>query len=452
MNHAAPSLPIRDRDELLEPFHASEKPRKAWRIGAEVEKFGVDAKTGEPLLYEGPRGVTRVFAALERHGWEPEAEFPGGPILALRRGDASITLEPGAQLELSGAPLPDIHSICAELSSHMAELREISAEMNLAWLGVGFHPLAAQAALPWVPKQRYAIMREYLPPRGDGALDMMRRTATVQANFDWSSEADAMKKLRVCLALSPIVHAMTANAPFEEGRLAGTKSVRGDVWRRMDPSRSGLVPPVLGKASPSYADYAEWALDAGMFLFKRDGRVVANTGQSFRSFLSEGYEGHRATMADWRLHLATLFPEARLKTTLEVRGCDSLPSALVCSVPALFTGLLYDERALDEAAALAAPLGLEVLEAARPALVRDALSAVVGGVKAQVLAERVLEIASGGLERRARLRGDGKDERAHLARLAGLVAQGRVPSDDLTEGLPPGILLEPAELIRRCRV
>ncbi|MCC6213405.1 MAG: glutamate--cysteine ligase [Polyangiaceae bacterium] len=443
---------MRDPDELLEPFRAAEKPRDAWRIGAEVEKFGVDAATGAPLQYDGPRGVTRVFGALQALGWEPEAESPGGPILALRRGDASVTLEPGAQLELSGAPLPDVHAICAELASHMAELRAISAEMNLAWLGVGFHPLATQASLPWVPKQRYAIMREYLPPRGDGALDMMRRTATVQANFDWSSEADAMKKLRVCLALSPIVHAMTANAPFLEGRLAGTKSLRGDVWTRMDPARSGLVPPVLDARSPRYADYAEWALDAGMFLFKREGRVVANTGQTFRSFLADGFEGHRATMADWRLHLATLFPEARLKSTLEVRGCDSLPGALVCSVPAIFTGLLYDDRALDEAAALTEPLSVQALAAARDRLVREGLGCAIAGTSARALAERVLEIASGGLERRGRLRPDGQDERAHLARLSTLVAAGRSPADDLTEGLPAGLPIEPTELISRCRV
>jgi glutamate--cysteine ligase len=434
----ADDLPIRDDEELLEVFRAAEKPPDAFRIGAEGEKFGVDAVTGAPLQYEGERGVLRIFSELQsRHGWEPERETEGGPVISLRRGGARVTLEPGAQLELSGAVLPDVHAICAEMRGHLRELRAISREMNLVWLGIGFQPFARQEDLPWVPKQRYSIMKRYLPARGKGALDMMRRTATVQANFDWSSEEDALRKLVMALRLSPLVNAMFANSPFEDGQLAGVKSRRGKVWLAMDPSRSGLIPSLWTKKRPSYRDYAEWALDAGMFLFKRGDHYIANTGQTFRSFLRDGFEGHRATRRDWKLHLSTLFPEARIKTTLEVRACDSQSTDLACAISALYAGLLYDPKALDQAEELAQSFSYEDVTAARPALLKDGLLASIAGRRARELAESALEIASAGLGRRARLSPSGKDERIHLARLSALTEKGRSPADVLTEGLDP---------------
>lgn len=444
--------PIRSDDDLVEIFHSSERPEEGWRIGAEAEKFGVDAESGAPLAYSGERGVTRVLQALaDAGGWQPDRETPHGPVIALRRGAESITLEPGAQLELSGAPLGDVHRICAEMNAHMDELADVSRAMNLIWLGVGFHPLARQADLPWVPKHRYSIMRDYLPTRGSGALDMMRRTATVQANFDYANEEDALGKLSVALRLSPLVNAMTANSPFIEGRLAGKKSVRGEVWLHMDPERSGLIPVLWNKPRASYRDYVEWALDASMFLFKRGDQYVANTGQSFRSFLKHGFQGHRATRADWKLHLNTLFPEARLKSTLEVRSADSLPRELACAVPALFTGLLYDARALGEATEFSASLDFEVVQSARPALVSDGLGARIGGRSARDLALRVFEIAEAGLERRARLNAEGQSERVLLEPLRTLVERGRSPADDLVDGLERSS--DPRrEILRRCRV
>ncbi len=262
---------------------------------------------------------------MER-GWEPERESAAGPVIALRRGTQSITLEPGSQFELSGSPLTDLHGVRAEFDAHFEELAPIAKEMSLTWLGVGFQPLASQADLGRVPKQRYAVMREYLPPLGDAAHDMMKRTATVQVNLDYSSEADAMRKLVVGLKLSPLVHALSANAPFIERRVAGKKSVRGDVWLHMDPSRSGLVARVLRAREPRYSDYVEWALDAGMFLIKRGSETLANTGQPFRDYLESGYRSERATFGDWKLHLNTLFPEVRLKNTLEARSADSQSS------------------------------------------------------------------------------------------------------------------------------
>ncbi len=442
-----PSRPIQSRDDLVSVLAAVEKPAAEFRIGAESEKFGVHAETGRPLQYDGDFGVLRIFEHLTSVcGWTPVSEIPGGPVISLKRGDAAVTLEPGAQFELSGAALPDMHAVASEHERHLADLDAISREMNVAWLMTGFHPLARQDELPWVPKQRYSIMREYLPPRGDGALDMMRRTATVQGNFDWSGERDAMRKLTVVLRLSPLIHAIFANAPLTEGRANGLKSLRGDVWLRMDPSRSGLIAPLWRRKEPTYDDYVEWALDAGMFLIKRDGEVVRNTGQTFRDFLASGFEGHRATLGDFQLHLNTLFPEARLKGTLEVRCCDSLPPPLAMAALALFTGLLYDERALDEARALTEPFQVDAVEASRPGLVARGLEAELGGQSAGTLAERLLEIASAGLERRGRLDAEGRSEAVLLEPAVALVASRRAPADDLVGATGK------AEIIQRARL
>ncbi|HVU04464.1 MAG TPA: glutamate-cysteine ligase family protein [Polyangiaceae bacterium] len=441
------------RSELSQLFHQSEKPREAFRIGGEAEKIGVHAPGGTPLAYEGSKGVERLFSYLvSERGWHPERETESGPIIALTRGAASITLEPGAQFELSGAPHEDVHAVDREMREHLVELQEVSREIGLTWLGVGFHPIATQADLPWVPKRRYSVMKRYLPERGARGLDMMRRTATVQANFDYSSEADAMKKVVVLSKLAPIIHAMTANSPFYEGRVSERKSERGDVWLHMDPSRSGLVPAVAGKKNPTYEDYVEWALDAGMFLFRRGDTFVLNTGQTFRDFLANGFEGHRATFSDWQLHVNTLFPEARLKRTIEMRACDMLPERLLGSVPALLTGIVYDETSLDLAAELAETLSVADLEAARPSLVTRGLRANVGSTSAQSLALRVLEIAEAGLRRRAKTDASGRDETVFLAPLAEIVQRGECPADELTRGLSPGARVPADDLIRRTHI
>ena len=426
-------VPLR-RDELSSIFFEAEKPRAQWRIGGEAEKFGVDATSGAPLAYEGPRGVRRVLEALAaEHGWQAEREKPGGPVIALRRGEASVTLEPGAQLELSGAPAPTVHEVCAEMRAHLDELEAISREMNLVWLGVGFQPIARLEELPWVPKQRYGVMKRFLPTRGRRALDMMQRTATVQANFDYESQSDALRKLTVLLRLSPVLHAMTANSPFIEGRLSSLRSERGDVWLHMDPDRSGLIPALWTKRAPTYEDYVEWALDASMFLFRRGDAFIENTGQTFRSFLENGFEGHRAVLGDWVLHVNSLFPEARLKRTLEARSCDALPQRLACAVPALLTGLLYDDRAFDAATELVEGWRYEAVQAARGEMAAHALRARFEGQLVQAIAERVFQIAEGGLERRARLSENGQDERVHLDALRDLLERGQAPADALVE-------------------
>ena len=438
-----PEAPLRDEAELQLIFVQSCKPREQWRVGAEAEKFGVDPKTGAPLHYQGARGVQQILHMLvERHGWTEEAEYPGAPTIALRRGEASVTLEPGAQLELSGAPLPNMHAIASELVSHMSELQKISEELGITWLGLGFHPFARQEDLDWVPKSRYRVMREYLPTRGRYALDMMRRTSTVQANYDYSSEADALRKLRVSLKLSPVTTAMFANSPFVEGKVTGEASRRAKVWLDVDPDRTGLVPSTW-RDGAGFSSYIEWALDCPMFMFKRGGHAIDNRGQRFRDFLHDGFthDGvvHRATMTDWEMHLNTLFPEVRLKRTIEIRGADSLPSPLFAALPALWTGILYDDVALAEAETLAADLTHEELLAVRQRIPFDGLRAPWRGKTLVPLAQRVVDIADRGLARRA-IAGSaqwaGHDERVHLAPIKTLVASGKCPADLLREGMP----------------
>lgn len=405
-------------------------------------------RDGAPVQFEGEAGVKRILLELcERYGWIPEREYADGEVIALRRGDASITLEPGAQLELSGAPVRTIHETSAEFQEHMAELRALSDELGIVWLGLGFHPFARQDQLPWVPKLRYGVMKRYLPTRGAKALDMMRRTSTVQANLDYESEADAVRKLRVALALSPVITAMFANSPFVEGRATGERSHRAAVWLDVDPDRAGLL-PFAWSDDFGYRDYVEWALDVPMFLVKRGGKILENTGQTFREFLRDGFGGTRATRSDWKMHLNTLFPEVRLKSTIEVRGADSQATSMVCALPALVKGLLYDELALAQAEKLIAGLDHETVAAARPAIAARALRATLAGRPLTEWAREVLAIAEGGLRRLGHLDPQGQDETIHLAQLRTLVAEGLCPADALLRDIDANAPLLPQVLAK----
>ncbi len=423
--------PLRSVEDLLLPFQQAIKPEAEFRIGTEAEKFGLLADTLQPIPFSGPRSVQRVLALLaERHAWREQRETEHGEVIALLRGEASITLEPAGQLELSGAPFATIHETADEFDTHLREVRGIGTELGIVWLSIGFHPFARHDELPHVPKLRYGVMKQYLPTRGPRALDMMRRTCTVQANLDYSSEQDAMRKLRVSLAIQPIVTAMFANSPFFEGRRGANTTERGAVWLGMDPDRSGIL-PFAWQRDISLRAYVEWALDVPMFLIKRGDRVIANTGQTFRSYMREGAQGERATLKDWETHLNTLFPETRLKKTIEVRGADAQPTDLLCALPALWKGLLYDERSLAQLETLIAKLDAETVETARPDNVRVALRAQLAGRPVQQWAQDVLDVAVGGLERHGLRDARGRDERMYLQPLVELIAAGRTPADRL---------------------
>jgi glutamate--cysteine ligase len=301
-------------------------------------------------------------------------------------------------------------------------------------MGLGFHPFAKRTDFTMVPKGRYGVMREYLPTRGGHALDMMLRTCTVQANFDYADEADAMRKMRVGLKLSPLTTAIFANSPFYEGSPFGGRTYRGAVWLDVDPDRSGLL-PTLWKKGAGYSDYVEWALDVPMFVVKREAETLTNTGQTFRAFWKNGLRGYEATIGDWQTHLNTLFPEVRLKKTIEIRGADAQGKKTRCALPALWTGIYYDEQALAEADALTADFQFEEVSAVRKDVAALGLRAVFRGRPMLELARQVLEIAAGGLERRGRKRPDGKDERIHLAELRLLLERGLTPADVLLEGI-----------------
>ncbi|HEY6729061.1 MAG TPA: glutamate-cysteine ligase family protein [Polyangiaceae bacterium] len=439
------SEPISHRRDLLALFEDSEKPAPQWKIGVESEKFGVHAESGRALAYEGEFGVLRILNWLQaERGYVAENEVHDGPTIAVRKGGISITLEPGAQFELSAPAVQEISQAYAMLVDHLTEVAPITHAMNLKWLCVGFHPFAAQSELPWVPKQRYAIMREYLPKQGTGAHDMMRRTGTVQGNFDYSDPADAMRKLVLSLRIGPLVNAWVANSPYVEGKANGLLSNRGDVWLHMEPARSGLLERLWNARDLGYDDYVGWALDAPMFLIKREGRIIDNSGQPFRDFLEHGFKGERATRLDWTTHVNSLFPEARLKTTLELRSVDSVEPRLATAVVALFTGLLYDATALTDAEALLRPIGPQQAQASRLGLVTRGLEAAYGEHVGFDLARELLPIARAGLERRSQLLRI-EDERHWLEPLAEFVEARTSPAAQLLERF--GAVPDPARLV-----
>jgi glutamate--cysteine ligase len=431
--------PIRGNDDLLRPFVEACKPRTEWHIGPEAEKFGVyegGGRMGVPVPYSGDSGVLRVLEELvASHGWTAEAEHEGAPIIALVRGGGSVTLEPGGQLELSGAQAENVHQVCAEMRGHIREIEPLSRQLGIVWLGVGFHPFAKREDFEWVPKQRYRVMRDYLPTRGGHAIDMMLRTCTVQVNLDYESEVAAMRKMRVALALAPLTTAMFANSPWKEGRPHGGLTYRGRVWLDVDPDRTGLLPPLWAR-NASFETYVEWALDVPMFVFKRDGHAITNAGQTFRSFLKSGFDGHRATVEDWKLHINTVFSEVRLKKTIEIRSADAQNRDLAFALPALWTGLLYDDRALAEAEALVEGWAHAEVAELRNHVWRDGLRTPFRGRPLAEVAEKVVAIGHDGLARRAVLDpATGRNETTYLASLRALVEQAKCPADLLLEGM-----------------
>ena len=422
---------IRSPRELEEFFHNSGKPRSKWRVGTEYEKIGIRRDSGKAISYSGPGGVEAILKALiEEYNWQPVEEE--GHIIALARGNAQITLEPGGQIELSGEPCETIHCTHAEFTLHIRELLEVSKRMNVVFLGLGIQPVSTVEEIEWVPKKRYRIMGPYMPKVGTLGQRMMKQTATVQANIDYSDEKDALDKFRTAMGLAPLITAMFANSPISEGRLNGYKSFRGHIWTDTDKARCGLLRFAFDPAV-SFAHYVEYALDVPMYLIVRDGKYIDFTGIPFRHFWTRGYMGHTATIEDWDLHLTTLFPEVRIKRYMEVRSADSQPPELMPALPALIKGFLYDSDCLQASWDLVKDWSWDERMQFYHDSHRYALAARARKFSAADLAKELIQIAWDGLKRQAALNENGDDETMYLKPLRDLVAQGKCPADLVLE-------------------
>ena len=426
--------PLERFEDLLPAFAKGEKPKAAWRIGTEHEKFNFYRGTNLPVPYEGPVGVRALLEGMkDLTGWD--GIYEDGHIIGLKRGMASVSLEPGGQFELSGAPLEHLHQTCEEVGGHLRDVRQVADRLGISFLGLGFQPKTRLDDVPMMPKGRYQIMKRYMGEVGRLGRQMMFRSCTVQTNLDFSSEADMVAKLRVSLALQPIATALFANSPFAEGRTNGYLSYRAHVWSDTDPDRTGMLPFAF-EPGMSYARYAEWALDVPMYFVKRAGRYIDVAGRSFRDFLAgrlPELPGERPLPGDWEDHLTTVFPEVRLKSFLEMRGADSGPWSRLCALPAFFVGLLYDDAALAAAWELVRDWTAEEREALRRSVPTLGLRAPIHGRSARDVALDALAIARQGLKARAKLSAAGDDESGFLAELDEIAQTGITPAERLLE-------------------
>ena len=440
---AAPSREIASRDDLTGWIAVGEKPCDRWRIGTEHEKFVFKTGTLEPVPYDGPGGIRALMEALiARFGWEPIME--GANLIALRRPKSeiapggvggSISLEPGGQFELSGAPVSNLHETDAETAQHLREVLAVGETLGIGFLGVGFSPVWPLAAVPKMPKQRYGVMTRYMPEVGKRGLDMMYRTATIQVNLDFGSEADMVKKLRVSLALQPIATALFASSPFTEGKPNGFRSMRSEVWRDTDPRRTGMLPFVF-EPGMGYERYVDYALGVPMYFVYRDGQYIDVAGASFQTFIDgklPQLPGVRATIDDWSDHLTTLFPEVRLKRFLEMRGADSGSGPAITALPAFWTGLLYNQSALDAAFDLIKTWTAAERQALRDGVPAGGLTTPFRGGTLRDIARDALAISAAGLKARGIRNATGEDETIYLAPVEHVVTTGKTLADDLLD-------------------
>jgi len=426
---AGKSDPITDFRQLAEHLEQGCKPVEDWRIGTEHEKFVFKLDTLEPVPYEGPWGIGKFLEGLQRFGWQPVME--NGNAIALTKGDCNISLEPGGQLELSGAPLENIHQTCDEVHTHLAQVKEVAGELGVGLIGTGFIPKWKRDEIPWMPKGRYKIMRNYMPKKGGLGLDMMLRSCTVQVNLDFGSEADMVEKFRVSMALQPVATALFANSPFTEGKPNGWQSFRSHIWEDTDPDRSGVLPFVFD-GDMGFQRYVDYALDVPMYFVYRDSQYIDVSGQSFRDFLKgelPGLPGEIATMSDWADHLTTIFPEVRLKKYLEMRGADSGPWRRLCALSAFWTGLLYDADSQSAAWDLVKNWTIEDHHYLRQAAPKTAMATDFQGRTMSDLAKQVLAISEAGLKRRGIPDSSGDDESSFLATLHEIADRGYSPAE-----------------------
>ena len=427
--------PVESIDQLIGYIAGGEKPEADWRIGTEHEKFPFYVDGNRPVPYAGENGICAILEGMqERLGWDPIID--AGHIIGLVEptGQGAISLEPGGQFELSGAPLETIHQTCREGNAHLAQLREIAAPLGIGFLGLGGSPKWTLAETPRMPKSRYDIMTAYMPKVGSQGLDMMYRTCTIQVNLDFSSEADMRRKMQVSLKLQPLASALFANSPFTESRPNGLQSWRSDIWRDTDNDRAGLLPFAF-TPDYGYADYVEWALDVPMYFVLREGRYFDVTHVTFRQFmtgaLKDDIPDPEPTMGDWTNHLSTVFPDVRLKRFLEMRGADGGPWRRICALPALWVGLLYDAEALDGAEVLTRNWSYEDVLALRETVPTIGLNAVIAGQGLGQIARDVLSLSRLGLKNRARLNAEGFDETDFLSPLEEIVARGTTSAEEM---------------------
>ena len=433
---SAASNTIESREDLVRWIAAGEKPKADWRIGTEHEKFVFRTVTLDPVPYGGNDGIRALMEELiRRYGWVAIKE--GENVIALKRPDGekggTISLEPGGQFELSGAPLETLHETAAETDEHLREVIDVGEDLAIGFLGVGFSPKWRLDQIPHMPKKRYQVMTRYMPTVGSRGLDMMYRTATVQVNLDFSSEADMVKKLRVSLALQPIATALFASSPFTEGRPNGFQSIRSEVWLDTDKRRTGMLPFAF-EDGMGYERYVDYALDVPMYFVYRDGNYIDVAGASFRDFMAgrlPGFEGELPTVDDWSDHLTTLFPEVRLKRFLEMRGADGGRWGTITALSAFWAGILYDEAALDQAWNLIRDWTEEERQTLRADVPKTALATVFRNTTVANIARQALRISRTGLKNRARINAKNQDETVYLTPLEKIAGNGQTVSDEL---------------------
>ena len=422
--------PIESLDQLAAYMESGCKPPADWRIGTEHEKFGWIDNGAAPLPYDGPASVRAVLEGLrDRFGWQPVLEQ--GALIGLSRNGANVSLEPGGQLELSGAPLTNIHAVAAELDQHLAEVAQIAGPLGIGFSGLGAAPIWRHEDMPVMPKGRYRLMTEYMGRVGTHGTQMMYRTCTVQVNLDYASEADMVKKLRVALALQPVATALFASSPFFEGKPNGHRSWRSRIWRSLDDSRTGMLPFAF-ESGMGFQAYVDWVLDVPMYFVYRDGQYIDARGQSFRDFLNgklPALPGEKPTLSDWADHMTTVFPEARVKKYIEMRGADCGDRAHIVALPAFWVGLMYDQTALDAAWDLVKGFDAETREGLRVAASVSALAGEAGGVKLMDLARAAVGLSHAGLAAR------GLGEERWLAPLVESLDRGEVQADRYLKAL-----------------
>lgn len=420
---------IEHYEQLVSYFETACKPRPEWRIGTEYEKVAVRTADGRAVPFTG--GIEEVLRRLaERYDWEPIVE--NGRIIALGGGKAAITLEPGGQLELSGEPCDNVHCAQHEFAEHVKQIVTVGDEVGVVFLGLGMQPVSRPDEIESVPKRRYGIMGPYMRKVGTLGHRMMMQTATVQVNFDYASERDAMTKLRVGMGIAPLLTAMFANSPLSDGALNGFMSFRAHIWTDTDNARCGLLPFVF-RDTCAFTDYVDYALDVPMYFMVRDDRWVDMTAFTFRRFWQEGYQGERATIADWNAHLTTLFPETRIKKYIEIRSIDSQAPELMLAAPAIVKGIFYEDDCLHGAWDMVKRWSWEERLELYHAVHRQAMRARIRGLEVRELAWELVKMAEEGLSRQRQLNAAGETEALYLERLRDLVRRGRCPADLLIE-------------------